>query len=43
MPKKPVTKHLWAVNMIKVPRHCLNPHGSIIVIFFDQSEKISAR
>ena len=29
--------------MLKGPRLCLNLHGSIIAIFFEQSEKISAR
>ena len=41
--KSPVSEHLWAVNMLKAPKHCLNLHGSIFVIFFDHSERTWAR
>ena len=41
-PKNPVSEHLWTVNMLKGPKHCLNLHGSVFVIFFDLlSKKIS--
>ena len=41
-PKKQVSGHLRTVNMLKGPKHCLNPHGSIFVIFFDHSKRKSA-
>ena len=41
--KSPVSEHLWTVNMLKGPKHCINLHGSIFVIFFDHSERKSAR
>ena len=34
-----VSEHLWTVTMLKVPKDCLNLHGSIFVIFFDNFEK----
>ena len=37
--KSPKSEYLWAVNMLKGPKECLNLHGSIFVIFFDHSEK----
>ena len=37
--KSPVSEHLWTVNMLKGPKHFLNLHGSILVRFFDHSEK----
>ena len=40
--KSPVSEHLWTVNMLKRPKHFLNLHGSIFVIFFDHSERESA-
>ena len=43
MPKSPVWGHLWTVNILKGPKHCLNLHGSIFVIFSDHSEKQSAQ
>ena len=43
MPKEPVTEHLWTANMLKGPKHCLNLHGRIFVIFFDHSERKSAQ
>ena len=43
MPKRPVSGNLWAVNMLKAPNHYLNLGGSIFVIFFDDSERKSAR
>ena len=33
--KATVSEHLWTVNMLKGPKHCLNLHGSVFVIFFD--------
>ena len=42
MPKNPLSEHLWTVNMLNGPKHCLNPHGSIFVIVFDHSETKSA-
>ena len=41
--KSPVSEHLWTVNMLKGPKHCINLKGSIFVIFFDHSERKSAR
>ena len=37
--KSPEWEDLWAVNMLRGPKHCLNQHGSIFVVFFDQYEK----
>ena len=42
MPKNPVSEHLWTINMLNGPKHCLNPHGSIFVIVLDRSERKSA-
>ena len=40
--KSPMSEHLWGVNMLSGPKHCLNLHGCIFVIFFDEfEEKIS--
>ena len=36
------SEHLWTVNMLKGPKHCLNLHGSSFVIFFKHSKKTSA-
>ena len=36
--KSSVSEHLWAVNMGKGPKHCLNLHGSIFLGFFDHSQ-----
>ena len=33
MAKKPVSEHLWAVNILKGPKHCLYRQWSIFVIF----------
>ena len=41
-PKSRLSEHLWTVNMLKGPKHCINLHCSIFVNFFDHSEKISA-
>ena len=41
--KIPVLEHLWAVNMLNAPKHCLNLHGSIFVMFFYDSERKSGR
>ena len=41
-PKKLVSEHLWAVNMLNTPKHCLSLHGSIFIIFFNHSERKSA-
>ena len=35
--KTAVSEHLWAVNMLKAPKHSLNLHGSVFVIYFDAS------
>ena len=40
--KGPVSEYLWADNILKAPKHCLNLHPSIFVISFDHSEKKSA-
>ena len=40
--KNLVWEHLSTVKMLKDPKHCLNLHGSIFVIFFDHSERKSA-
>ena len=40
--KVTVSENLWSVNILKGSKHCWNPHGSILVIFLDHSEKISA-
>ena len=37
-----VLKYLWTVNISKGPKHCLNLHRSIFVVFFDHSQKNSA-
>ena len=37
--KRPMSEHLWTVNMLKCPQHCFNLHSSIFVIFFYPSEK----
>ena len=42
MPKNPVSEHLWTINMLNGPKHCLNPHDSIFVIVLDRSERKSA-
>ena len=41
-PKNPMSEHLWTVNMLMGPEHCLNLHGSIFGIFFDQLQRKSA-
>ena len=33
MAKKPVSEHLWALNILKGPKHCLYRQWSIFVIF----------
>ena len=38
MPKKPRVRTLMATQHVKAPKHCLNLHGGIFVIFFDHSE-----
>ena len=32
--KRPLSEHLWTVNMLKGPKDCLNKHGTIFLIFF---------
>ena len=39
--KRSMSKHLWTVNMLKGPKDCLNPDGSIFVTFFDHFENKS--
>ena len=41
--KRPVSKHLWTVNMLKAPKHCINLHGCIFVRFSDHTERKSVR
>ena len=41
--KSSVSEHLWTINMLKCPKDCWNLHESYFIIFFDQSEKKSAR
>ena len=41
--KSSKSEHLWTVNMLKEQKECLNLHGSIFVIFFDDSENKSAQ
>ena len=39
--KNPVSEHLWALNMVRGPKHCLNQHGSIFFrIFWSVWKKI---
>ena len=37
-PKSLVSEHLWRVNMLEGPKHCINLQLSIFFIFFDHSE-----
>ena len=37
-----VSAHLYADSMLKVPKQCLNMHGTIFVISFDHSARKSA-
>ena len=41
--ERSVSEHLWTVNTLSGPKHCLNLHGSIFVGFVYHSEKTSAR
>ena len=41
--KSNVSEHLWTVNILKGPSDYLNLHVTIFVIFFDHSERKSAR
>ena len=43
MLKKPASERLWTVNILKGLNHWLNLHGSVFVIFFDNSEIKSPR
>ena len=38
-----VSEHLWTANMLKGPKHCLNLHGIIFIIFFAHSERQSGQ
>ena len=40
--KNSVSEHLWTVKILKRPKDSLNLHGTIFVIFFKHSERISA-
>ena len=40
--KAAVSERLWTVNILNCPKPCLNPHGTIFMMFFDHSEMISA-
>ena len=37
------SEHLSVVNILKDPKHWLNLHGSVFVIFFDHSQRKSAQ
>ena len=42
--KRSVSEHLWTVNMLKGPKHCLNLHGRIFShIFWSYRRKISSK
>ena len=41
--KRPVSEHLWTVNMLKGPKQYLNLRISSFVIFFDHSQRTSVR
>ena len=41
--QSPVSEHLWKINILNGPKHCLNPHGSIFVISFDHLERKSSK
>ena len=43
MPKRPVSKHLSTVNMLKGPKNCLDLLGSIFVISSYHPERKSAQ
>ena len=43
MPKKPRVRTFLRVNMLKALKNCLNLHGSIFILFFDDSEITSDR
>ena len=43
MPKKPLVGTLMDSQHVKGPKDSSNLHGSIFLIFFDQSERKSAR
>ena len=37
--KRPVSEYFRPVNILKAPKHCLNIHSGIFIIFFDHSER----
>ena len=37
-PNSSALEQLWTINKLKGPKHCINLHGSIFVIFFNHSE-----
>ena len=39
MPKSPLSEHLWAVNMLRGQKQCLDYHGWIFGIFFEHPER----
>ena len=41
--KSLLSEHLWAVNLLKGQKDCLNLNSSIFVIYFDHSEIKSAK
>ena len=41
--KSPVSEHIWTVDMLNVPKQCLNLLGRIFAVFFYQSQRISVR
>ena len=38
-----MSEHLYAVNLLRDKKHCLNKHGSLYVGFIDQYERKLAR
>ena len=41
--KSSLLEYLWTVNILKGPKHCLNLHRNIFVVFCDHSQRNSAR
>ena len=38
-----MSEHVWTANMLNDPKHCLNLHSSVFVIYFDHSARKSAQ
>ena len=43
MLKIPVSEQLWIVKILKGPKECLNPHGSIFLTFLVHTERKPAQ